>query len=1393
VAALGVLKVGAVCMSLEPSHPRARHQKLLDLTKPHALLCSTALAEGAHGLAPLVFSVSAETVSASAELRDQPEDNDESEQNAYMIFTSGSTGTPKGVVLQHRALATSLTSAGRYVGWHHRLKALQFTSYIWDASIGEIFGTLIFGGCVCIPSAETRESGLADYINVVGVEWIFQTPAGMSNLSPHEIPTVKTLLTGGDRVQPESAMTWGSKLRLINAWGPCESSIYATFAELDPQARFPETIGRPVGCAVWIADPTNSDRLVPIGAVGELIIESTTVAKGYFENESATAAAFIDSPTWAPRRSPVLTKARRFYRTGDLGKYNDDGTIYFIGRRDHQVKINGQRLELGELEDVISQCSAVRAVAVVSHAPRGRHELVAILTIDDPQLPRKGVLEEHSDEHHNIVAESVDSARSFTAAKLPSYMLPAQWLVVRDLPRAASSKVDRQAIGRWLKTKEPLLSGTPDANDSQTRSVSPPVSAAEQTLRSIWSNVLDVPEDQIGRDSSFLRLSGDSITAMQVCTRLRRLGLQLSVQTLMQLATLSATAAECKEIPASAPHKVENHATGSKKTSLSPIQELFMRNDGPASHNQFNQSWLLQLNTGASDAEIKAALQRIVDMHPMLRAQFSQASAGHWEQSIAGASTESSWRFKSHSTSSSEDIRHIVNITQSSLDIKEGSVFAADLISAHSERLLFLAAHHLVCDIVSWRVILEDFENILTSPDELAEPTTSFTTWVEHETRAAASRSSLQQRPPRSADIGYWDIRHISLKVVDTVQERFSLEEKVTALLMGDPCNAPFATRPAELMLAATLSAFQEVFPDRDSPAVYSEGHGRGTRNDSLARTVGWFTTMYPVPVELRSRTPDHAVIATKDAYRSAQNVKWFRDQQSSCHPLQRTDLELLFNFAGHLPQANARDKMLNWRDPQDYGIRLQNIADEVEQIGLLSVFCFVQDRRLRFCIDYNKKMAHQTRIQQWIKAVERTLCQFADELPGRAPKLTVADVSSLNSVGDVDIDAVNSQLGELQIPIPSVETIYPCSAVQEGILFAQLKGQGDEYRDRFALRVTPTNPHATVSVQDLEQAWRSVCRAHPILRTVFTSGLDDATAFQQIVLRETEPMVKHKTLDGDLDILSFLQAYRKPTIPETMPPHCMTVVQNAADCSTHVVFDASHAIIDARSMHIMAMQLISAYQNPSPLPRGPSYSDYIVWTESRRKVSRQYWTSHLADQEPCLLPSKAVPRDDRPASLHFDVPFNKASALNSFCRQHGVTIASFAQVVWALVLKRHSVGAAHSPCFGCIHSGRDSIDAADRIMGPMISMLISRFDITSPSSTSPLDLMNQARQDSAEGSDKAGCSLGEIHEQLGLGTSLLFNTIMSIQPAWVEDLALKGSAVSMAFVQADDPTEVSA
>ena len=484
-----------------------------------------------------------------------------------------------------------------------------------------------------------------------------------------------------------------------------------------------------------------------------------------------------------------------------------------------------------------------------------------------------------------------------------------------------------------------------------------------------------------------------------------------------------------------------------------------------------------------------------------------------------------------------------------------------------------------------------------------------------------------------------------------------------------------------------------------------------------------------------------------------------------------------------------CNDAMLNWRNPEDYGIRVQNIADDAEQISLLGVFCFVQDRRLHFWIDYNKKMAHQARISQWIRAVERTLCQFVDQLPGQAPKLTVSDVSSLNTVGGVDIDRVNDRLGELQVPASSVETMHPCSAVQEGILFAQLKGQGDEYRDRFTLRITSTDPHATVSGQDLEQAWRSVCKAHPILRTVFTSGLDDATTFQQVVLRETEPMVKHKTFDGDLDILSFLETYSKPVIPETTPPHCLTVVQKAADCSTHVVLDASHAIIDARTMHIIAEQLTLAYQGPSQIPRGPSYSDYIDWIQARRELSRQYWISRLSNQRPCLLPTKDVPQEAQPASSSVDVTFNKAAELNKFCRQYGVTIASFAQVVWALVLKRYSVGAATSPCFGCMHSGRDVIEAAENIMGLLVMMLISHFDTSLPSVT-PLALMNQARQDSAEGSDKAGSSLGEIHEQLG--TSLLFNTIMSIQPAWPENLALQGTAASLTVVQADDPTEVS-
>jgi amino acid adenylation domain-containing protein len=963
VAALAVLTVGGVCLHLDHSHPRARHEKLLELTKAQSLLCSADLAQMAHGLVPCVITVSAETVSKSTTSRHQTDDSDTSEQNAYLIFTSGSTGTPKGSVLQHRALATSLMSIGCFLGLHRECRVLQATSYVWDVSLAEIFGTLIFGGCVCIPSTKTRESGLADYINALDVEVVFQTPTVLRNLSPDEIPKVKTVVSGGERVRPEAAITWGSRLRLVNGYGPCEASIFVSLAELSPQAKYPETIGKPVGCAIWIADPVNPARLVPIGAVGELLIEDATVAKGYYCNDDATTAVFIETPAWAPRRLPALTKARRFYRTGDLGRYNEDGSIFFIGRQDHQVKVRGQRLELGEIEAVITQCSTVRMVAVVTHVHRSRNQVVAVLAIDN--LPRGKTLTKHSEEHSDTVAKFVNTVRTLTTTKLPSYMVPTHWLVVQDLPRSVSNKVDRQAIVHWLSNNEQLLSCTLDADDNQKVSISPPNSAAEKTLCSVWSNVLDIPELQIGRESSFLRLGGDSITAMQVATRMRRLGLQLSVQTLMQQSTLSDTAAQCKE-------------------TLPP---------------------------------------------------------------------------------------GVPNVTQG----------------------------------------------------------------------------------------------------------------------------------------------------------------GR-----------------------------------------------------------------------------------------------------------------------------------------------------IGEDVPAR------------DSVSDLDVDVVKQRIGDLDVAASNVEAIYPCSAIQEGILFAQLKGESDGYRDRFTLRIRPTDPSDTISVQDLERAWCSVCNAHPILRTVFASGIDDVHAFQQIVLRETEPMVLHKLLDDDLDILSFLHDHAKPSFPETTPPHCLTVVQGESGPSKYMVFDISHALIDTRTIVIIAEQLISAYQRSSQIPRGPNFRNYIDWAHAQRDESSQFWLSHLSKQKPCLLPTEDVPQAARPSRLQVTAPYDNAAELIEFCKLHGVTVASFVQVVWALVLKRYSVEADVTPCFGCLHSGRHVIQEAEQTMGPLLTMLISSID-TSAAEVTPIELMNQARLDSVHGSDKAGCSLSEIHEQLGLGAVPLFNTLMSINPSLhaTIDLSATQGNISVEFMQVDNPTEV--
>ncbi|TVY27745.1 Nonribosomal peptide synthetase [Lachnellula hyalina] len=527
VAIFAIMKAGGACVPIDPANPYARKAAIISSAHIKIILVSSAQLASSADLAPDIFVVNTASISGLADVTGSLDETCSPGDLAYIMFTSGSTGSPKGVMLEHRCLVSSLSSLAQKCMWQPGSRMLQFAAHVWDISMGEIFGALLFGGCLCIPSDEARESSLAKFITFSRVNWAWFTPTVLRTLSPEELPSLQSMISAGEPIGADS-----------RDWGPCEASVLSSVAELTPESRDPESIGKPVSCAMWIVKYSgNTNELVPIGAIGEILVEGPGVARGYLDDSVRTAASFISPPAWAPSR----TKAKHFYRTGDLAKYHSDGSIVFVGRQDSQVKIRGQRFELGELENVIDSCGEVQDVFTATRILKGRTELVAVVVLADPLLSSRVVLKDISYEFAEITSRYLRAIGNHVRARLPSYMVPTIWLTVEQMPRAASGKLDRVAISSWLKAKD--LSSVGSAVDSQmAATLTPPSTAEERLLESVWSSVLDLPKGHIGRESSFMQLGGDSILAMQVASRCRKHGIQTTTSELLKGKSLAAVA-----------------------------------------------------------------------------------------------------------------------------------------------------------------------------------------------------------------------------------------------------------------------------------------------------------------------------------------------------------------------------------------------------------------------------------------------------------------------------------------------------------------------------------------------------------------------------------------------------------------------------------------------------------------------------------------------------------------------------------------------------------------------------------------------------------------------------------------------------------------------------------
>ncbi|KAE8356125.1 hypothetical protein BDV28DRAFT_2627 [Aspergillus coremiiformis] len=539
IAMLGVNKAAAAFVLMDPGQPLQRLSTIAREAACNLVVCTELTHNLGQNIAPVLVVGDQETQIWNHDVDLQRLPRVQSTDIAYAVFTSGSTGTPKGTLIEHGSYCTAAKEFSARSLIDRSTRMLQFASYSFDACIGETFGTLMVGGCVCVLSENDRQNALARAANDAQVTMALLTPS-VARLFRHEdIPSLKVMSLMGEGMRAADFAYWSDRVHLINGYGPTECSVGISFQSYQSGIHVRD-IGRPRAAVAWIVDPRDYHRLMPVGAVGELLLEGPPVARGYLNNPEQTAKSFIEAPAWIR----ALPRSHRIYKTGDLVHYNEDGSLRFVGRANNQIKLRGQRLEPGEVETQLRGCWVPEPgeVAVDIVAPLGdpdRMCLAAFIAGQGAKGNQDGCSQAPWMTPDEGFAHRAAQAELRLQQNLPYFMVPSIFVPLQYMPRMASGKIDRPLLRRQVESYSLDQLGQYHPAVAPTRL---PSTSEELLLQEIWAQVLKIPVERVGVDDNFFRLGGDSITGMQVVVQGRTQQLEHSLADIFQYKTIAAIA-----------------------------------------------------------------------------------------------------------------------------------------------------------------------------------------------------------------------------------------------------------------------------------------------------------------------------------------------------------------------------------------------------------------------------------------------------------------------------------------------------------------------------------------------------------------------------------------------------------------------------------------------------------------------------------------------------------------------------------------------------------------------------------------------------------------------------------------------------------------------------------
>ena len=1068
-------------------------------------------------------------------------------------------------------------------------------------------------------------------------------------------------------------------------------------------------IGVPIpDLQVYLLDPNGQP--VPIGVPGEMYVGGAGVARGYLNRPELTAERFVPDPFSTTPRATL-------YRTGDLARRLANGDIEYLGRIDHQVKIRGFRIELGEIEAGIARHPVIReAVVIAREDTPGEKRLVAYLVAENPP------------------ADLVDQLRALLRAGMPEYMVPAHFVTLEALPLTKNGKVDRKAL------PAPALS-----RPSVARPYAAPRTGTENAIAQIWSAVLGI--DRVGIHDHFFELGGDSILSIQVVARCRQAGLQLTPRDLFKRPTIAQLAEGVVQTPAGAAGPQET-LTGS--VLLTPIQRWFLEQHIAERHH-WNQAVLFELPANVDLALLERALHHVLRRHDALRLRLRPAGT-EWAQEYAPDSVPPAIaRIDLVGIAADERAaaiaKHAARV-QASLNLAEGPLLRAVhfALGAGEPGRLLLVIHHLAVDGVSWRLIREDLESAYWSlragqRPALAPKSTSYQAWAERLAGFARSATMLHSLP-------FW-VAEANKRVSALPAQRGDCENlegdagsvktrltegETRALLQRVP--TAYRTQINDVLLTALGRALQQ-WTGGEAFRIDMEGHGREDLFDGVdvSRTVGWFTTMFPVRLELQAGLDEgQALKSVKEQLRRIPDrgmsyglLRYACDDAQARAALSRSPRsQLLFNYLGQFDQVVAGSKLFGfaaestgpWHSPTS------------RRTHPLEVLCLVRKGELEV------EWIHHPAIHRR-ETIERVAQDFLAAL-----RAIIAHCLSPSAGGRTPSDFPLAALGQealdrLWARYPGFEDAYPLSPMQR-LFHAMERARADLGFEQWHFRLD-----GAIDAKFLRRSIEQVMRRHPILRTAFVSE-GGAEPLQVVLPQVSLPWSEEDwralpPAEQDSRLAAFLQSDQGTGFEPTRAPLMRVALRRTGNEAYHLVWSTHHLCVDGWSWPLVFRDVSTIYEalrrGSEPVLDPPcEYRDYVAWLSERAPDSEAFWKEALAGfGAPTPLNLAAPPSGPQAqaggiAEEYARLDRDAMAALQSLARSQHITLSTIVQGAWSILLSHYS--GSPSVVFGAAFSGRPAeVPGIESLVGPCVNNLPVRVTATPSESLLPWLSRLQQRQ----------------------------------------------------------------